>query len=159
MDILHIERKGPPLNTWELSAQKLQMNDTYTDIHNPILDPVIKHIPHNSKPLTNSSSPRHLKMEKSLTLPALILLTLPNEFYSPFRTTQIHISRSTKLHFNKKLGNNAINKTQQRTTNNEAKSEPTTETRRHRAVASYKVYSHNINIYIYTHHSPYPTPP
>jgi hypothetical protein len=63
MDILHIERKGPQLNTSErfykhsLSAQKFQMNDTYIDIHNPIFNIIIKHIPHNNKPLTNTPSP------------------------------------------------------------------------------------------------------
>jgi hypothetical protein len=37
MDVLHIEKKGPLLNTWErfyihsLSVQKRQMNYTYTD--------------------------------------------------------------------------------------------------------------------------------
>jgi hypothetical protein len=43
-DILHIEKKGPLINTLEgfhirnLSKEKLQMNDTYTDIHNPIFN-------------------------------------------------------------------------------------------------------------------------
>jgi hypothetical protein len=40
-----------------LSAQKLQMNDTYTNIHNPIFDLIMKHIPHNNKSLTNLPSP------------------------------------------------------------------------------------------------------
>jgi hypothetical protein len=44
MDILHIKKKGPLMNTLEsfhiygLSKENLQMNDTYADIHNPILN-------------------------------------------------------------------------------------------------------------------------
>jgi hypothetical protein len=75
MDILHIEKKGRLLNMWEhfyihsLSAQKLQMNGTYTDKHNPIFDLIIKYIPHNNKSLTNSPAPQPPKKErrKSLT--------------------------------------------------------------------------------------------
>jgi hypothetical protein len=43
MDILHIEKEVSLLNTWErfyihsLSAQKLQMNTTYTGTHNIIV--------------------------------------------------------------------------------------------------------------------------
>jgi hypothetical protein len=53
-------KKIPLLNTWEhfhihsLSAQKLQMSDKYTDIHNKIFDVIIKYISHNNKSLTNS---------------------------------------------------------------------------------------------------------
>jgi hypothetical protein len=42
MDILHIERRGPLMNTLErfhiysFSKENLQMNDTYADTHNPI---------------------------------------------------------------------------------------------------------------------------
>jgi hypothetical protein len=44
MEILHIEKKGPELNTLErfyiynLTERGLQMNDTFTDMHNPIFD-------------------------------------------------------------------------------------------------------------------------
>jgi hypothetical protein len=42
--------RDPLLNMWELShinslsTQKLQMNDTYTDISNSIFDLIIKHM-------------------------------------------------------------------------------------------------------------------
>jgi hypothetical protein len=52
-----------------LSAQKLQMNGTYTDIHNPIFDLIIRHIPHNNKSLTNSPSPPPSKKERRKSLP------------------------------------------------------------------------------------------
>jgi hypothetical protein len=48
MKILHIEKKGPKLNTLErfhiykMTKKGLQMNDTFTDIHNPIFDVLIK---------------------------------------------------------------------------------------------------------------------
>jgi hypothetical protein len=51
MYILHIENKGPILNTWELfhihslSTQKLQMNDVFTDIHNSVFDLIIRTYP------------------------------------------------------------------------------------------------------------------
>jgi hypothetical protein len=44
MDILHIERKGPLMNTLErfhiynLSKENLQMKDTYADTYNPIFN-------------------------------------------------------------------------------------------------------------------------
>jgi hypothetical protein len=44
LDILHIEKKGPLKNTLErfhiykLSQENMQLNDTYTDIHNPIFN-------------------------------------------------------------------------------------------------------------------------
>jgi hypothetical protein len=47
MEILHIEKKGHLLNTLErfhiysVSKQKLQMNDTFSDIHNPIFGLII----------------------------------------------------------------------------------------------------------------------
>jgi hypothetical protein len=49
MDILHIERQGQLMNMWEryhiykLSSNKLQLNDTYTDTHNPIFNLIINH--------------------------------------------------------------------------------------------------------------------
>jgi hypothetical protein len=49
MDILHIERKGQLMNTWDrfhiykLSSNKLQLNDTYTDTHNPIFNLMKNH--------------------------------------------------------------------------------------------------------------------
>jgi hypothetical protein len=48
-DILHIERKGPLMNTLEqfhtysLWKENLQINDIYTDIHNPIFNVIIDH--------------------------------------------------------------------------------------------------------------------
>jgi hypothetical protein len=48
MKILHIEKKGPKLNTLEwfhiykMAKKGLQMNDPFTDIHNPIFDVLIK---------------------------------------------------------------------------------------------------------------------
>jgi hypothetical protein len=63
MDILHIEKKGPLLNTWEhfhihsLSTQKLQMNDKYTDIHNPKFDLIIKTYPTQQKTTHQHISP------------------------------------------------------------------------------------------------------
>jgi hypothetical protein len=51
MYMLHIVNKGPVLNTWELFhiqnliTHKLQMNDTYTNIHNSIFDLIIKTYP------------------------------------------------------------------------------------------------------------------
>jgi hypothetical protein len=48
MKILHIEEKGPKLNTLErfhicdMTKKGLQMNDTFTDMHNPIFDILIK---------------------------------------------------------------------------------------------------------------------
>jgi hypothetical protein len=49
MDILHIEKKGPLMNTLEqfhiysLWKENLQLNDIYTDIHNPIFNVIINH--------------------------------------------------------------------------------------------------------------------
>jgi hypothetical protein len=48
MDILHIEKNGQLLNTlkhfhmYNLSKQKLRMNDTFTDTHNFIFDLITK---------------------------------------------------------------------------------------------------------------------
>jgi hypothetical protein len=48
MKILHIEKKGPKLNTleryhiYEMTKRGLQMNDTFMDMHNPIFDVLIK---------------------------------------------------------------------------------------------------------------------
>jgi hypothetical protein len=41
MEVLHLNKKGQGMNTWEyyiytLSKDRLQLNDTYTDTHNPI---------------------------------------------------------------------------------------------------------------------------
>jgi hypothetical protein len=44
LDILHIEKKGPLMNTlkrfhiYKLSQENMQLSDTYTDIHNPIFN-------------------------------------------------------------------------------------------------------------------------
>jgi hypothetical protein len=46
MDILHFEKKGPLMNTLEqysLWKENLQLNDIYTDIHNPIFNAIINH--------------------------------------------------------------------------------------------------------------------
>jgi hypothetical protein len=48
MKILHIEKKGPKLNTlerfhiYDMTKRGLQVNDTFTDMHNPIFDILIK---------------------------------------------------------------------------------------------------------------------
>jgi hypothetical protein len=42
-----------------LSSQKLQMNDTYTDICNSMFDLIIKRIEHNNKLLTHRPPPSH----------------------------------------------------------------------------------------------------
>jgi hypothetical protein len=49
MKILHIEKKGQKLNTLEkyiynTTKKVLQLNDTFTDIHNPIFDILIKYM-------------------------------------------------------------------------------------------------------------------
>jgi hypothetical protein len=52
MDVIHVTGKGRLLNTlerfyiYDLSKNKLQMNDTYTDTYNPIFDLSIKNNPH-----------------------------------------------------------------------------------------------------------------
>jgi hypothetical protein len=63
MDILHIERKGPLMNTLErfhinsLSKENLQINDTYADMHKPIFNLIKEHyaiknlIPHPHFPI------------------------------------------------------------------------------------------------------------
>jgi hypothetical protein len=49
MDVLHLNKKGQLMNTWErfhinkLSKNGLQLNDTHTDTHNPILKLVNNH--------------------------------------------------------------------------------------------------------------------
>jgi hypothetical protein len=48
MEIRHMEKKGPKLNTlerfyiYDLTKKGLQMNDIFTDTHNPIFDILIK---------------------------------------------------------------------------------------------------------------------
>jgi hypothetical protein len=47
MEVLHIEKKGPKFNILERLyiydlTKGLQMNDTFTDTHNPIFDILIK---------------------------------------------------------------------------------------------------------------------
>jgi hypothetical protein len=48
MEVLRIEKKGPKLNTlkrvyiYDLTKKGLQMNDTFTDTHNPVFDILIK---------------------------------------------------------------------------------------------------------------------
>jgi hypothetical protein len=71
MDILHIEKKGRLMNAWEkfyihkLSKNNLKLNDTYTDINNPIFDLIDNH--HNRKINTN------LSLLTPLPLPRLTL--------------------------------------------------------------------------------------
>jgi hypothetical protein len=61
MEVLQIKNKAQFPNTlkrfhiYDLSRQKLQMNDTFTDIHNPIFDLIIKYTYHN-----NTHSKTHL---------------------------------------------------------------------------------------------------
>jgi hypothetical protein len=62
MDILHIERKGPLMNTLELfhiynlRKENLQMNDTYADTHNPIFNLIKEHY-NTAPPPTNPIVP------------------------------------------------------------------------------------------------------
>jgi hypothetical protein len=48
MKILHIGKKGPKLNTLErhhiykIAKRGLQMNNTFTNMHNPLFDALIK---------------------------------------------------------------------------------------------------------------------
>jgi hypothetical protein len=59
MEVLHIKKKGQLLSTlerfhiYDLSWQKLQMNDTFTDTRNPIFDLIIKYAHHINKHLEN----------------------------------------------------------------------------------------------------------
>jgi hypothetical protein len=61
MKILHTEKKGPKLNTserfhiYDVTKKGLQMNDTFTDIHNPIFDILIK--THTQTTTTHSTIP------------------------------------------------------------------------------------------------------
>jgi hypothetical protein len=54
MEILHIEKRGQLRNTlerfhlYDLSIQKLQMNDPYTATHNPIFDIIIRYTHYNN---------------------------------------------------------------------------------------------------------------
>jgi hypothetical protein len=49
LNILHLEKKGPLMNTLEqfhiyrLSKDNLHLNDTYTDTYNPIFNLITKH--------------------------------------------------------------------------------------------------------------------
>jgi hypothetical protein len=49
LDILHIERKGPLMNTpkrfhiYKLSKENMHMNDTYADTYNPIFNLITKY--------------------------------------------------------------------------------------------------------------------
>jgi predicted GIY-YIG superfamily endonuclease len=49
MEVLHLDRKGQKLNTWErfyiykLGKDGIQLNDTYADSYNPIFRLVSKH--------------------------------------------------------------------------------------------------------------------
>jgi hypothetical protein len=55
MDMPHTEKRSLLLHTWErlpilyLGEQHLHMNITYTDIHNFMLDIIIKHASHHSQ--------------------------------------------------------------------------------------------------------------
>jgi hypothetical protein len=50
MKVLYIKKKGPKLNTlerfyirvYDMTKRGLQMNNTFTDMHNPIFDILIK---------------------------------------------------------------------------------------------------------------------
>jgi hypothetical protein len=58
------------------------MNNTYTAIHNPIFDLIIKHIPHNKKSYTNTSPPPPLKEASPISsLPSFFHFSiLPDHF-------------------------------------------------------------------------------
>jgi hypothetical protein len=64
MDILHIERKGPLINTLErfhiynLSKENIQMNDINADTYNPICNLITNYhkIPYQPPPFTNNQS-------------------------------------------------------------------------------------------------------
>jgi hypothetical protein len=57
MDILHIEKKGPLMNIeqfhiYSLWKENLQINDIYTDIHNPIFNVITDHYKQHKNPTT-----------------------------------------------------------------------------------------------------------
>jgi hypothetical protein len=72
-DILHIEKKGRLMNTWEkfyiqkLSKNNLQLNDTYTDINNPIFGLIDNH--HNKENQYQPSTPRPTTPPQTYPLP------------------------------------------------------------------------------------------
>jgi hypothetical protein len=53
MEVLHLDRKGQLMNIWKrfhiykLSRDGLQLNDTYTDTHNPIFNLINNHFSKN----------------------------------------------------------------------------------------------------------------
>jgi hypothetical protein len=61
LKVLHVEKKGLKLNTlerfyiYDLTKRGLQLNDTFTDIYNPIFNILVKAHPSNSP--SPSSSP------------------------------------------------------------------------------------------------------
>jgi hypothetical protein len=53
MEVLHLNRKGQLMNTWErfhiykLTKDGLQLNDTHADTHNPIFKLINNHVKEN----------------------------------------------------------------------------------------------------------------
>jgi hypothetical protein len=80
MEVLQIKKKGQFLNTLEhfhiynLGKQKLQMNDTFADIHNPIVDLITKrtyHKTHIKKPTSHIIPLLHHPQHYTTTFPPL----------------------------------------------------------------------------------------
>jgi hypothetical protein len=96
MDVLQIEKKGQLMNTWELfrinklSKGNLQMNDTYTDIHNPIFNLINSHY---NKEISTNLPPTH-PTGPPLPHPPPPTTTINNGTYS--KTSDSHSSDSLK---------------------------------------------------------------
>jgi hypothetical protein len=73
MDILHIEKKGRLMNTWEkfyihkLSKNNLQLNGTYTDMNNPNIWPNVQSPQQGKSIPTFHSSPHHTSPDLPFT--------------------------------------------------------------------------------------------
>jgi hypothetical protein len=71
LDILHIERKGPLMNTLEwfhiykLSKENMHMNDTYADTYNPIFNLITNYY----KNTTPTPTPPHFTYQHYSTPP------------------------------------------------------------------------------------------
>jgi hypothetical protein len=75
MKVLPIERKGPELHTleryyiYDITKKGLQMNDTFTNMHNPVFDIIVKTHTHPPNNLTPSPSPSLQPLTVSSLLP------------------------------------------------------------------------------------------